>query len=144
MNTHIAILVVAIMMRFKLTGALPLSVGIGTEICAATDDNQYEGEAEEDTKMPILAPQNPDFVAYCKNQPDTSSGYIPSPIDLSHLDQLPVERLSGPYTLPSRFDWGRFQQGVLSQKPEHLWNLLGFRNYLSSGIGSSNRRKCGV
>ncbi|MEA1908544.1 MAG: C1 family peptidase, partial [Euryarchaeota archaeon] len=56
-----------------------------------------------------LAPLNPDFVAYQKSPLGTSDdhvcGYIPPPTDLSHLDDIPVERLQAPGALPSSFDW---------------------------------------
>jgi PGF-pre-PGF domain-containing protein len=59
-----------------------------------------------------LAPLNPNFVAYWESPPVTSGdnicGYIPPPMDLSHLDDIPVERLgvlgvTG--VLPGSFDW---------------------------------------
>jgi len=100
MNKLAAMLIGVLLMLSIATGTISSSVGI--EICAATDANQY-GEGAE--YAPKLAPLNPDFVAYCKNRPDTSFGYIPPPVDLSHLNQLPVERLPAPYTLPSIFDW---------------------------------------
>ncbi|NQE45356.1 hypothetical protein C5S31_04960 [ANME-1 cluster archaeon GoMg2] len=83
-----------------VTGTISSSVGI--KICAATDANQYGVGAEY---APKFAPLNPDFVAYWKNRSDTSFGYIPPPVDLSHLNQLPVERLPVPYALPGSFDW---------------------------------------
>ena len=56
-----------------------------------------------------LAPLNPDFVAYRKSPLRTSGdyicGYIPPPMDLSHLDDIPVKRLQAPGALPSSFDW---------------------------------------
>ena len=95
----------AIMVLSTATIALTLSDGIGTGICAASDDKQYYGGGAEDTKAPQLAPLNPDFVAYWEKPPETSFGYIPPPVDLSYLDQLPVERLPTSYALPSSFDW---------------------------------------
>ncbi len=56
-----------------------------------------------------LAPLNPDFVAYQKSPLGTVGdhicGYIPPPMDLSHLDDIPVERLQAPGDLPGSFDW---------------------------------------
>ncbi|MHC1574328.1 MAG: C1 family peptidase [Candidatus Methanogasteraceae archaeon] len=56
-----------------------------------------------------LAPLNPDFVAYQKSPlgivGDHICGYVPPPMDLSHLDNIPVERLQVPGELPSSFDW---------------------------------------
>ena len=125
-----AILTAAMMMMMMLfiaTSALLLSVETG--ISAATDNNHYVIGAEdtkiskktqlnpdfaaayrrnlpEKTKVPKKALLNPDFVAYRKNPPKTSYGYIPPPVNLRHLKQLPVKALPTSYALlPSRFDW---------------------------------------
>ncbi len=98
MKKPIAILMVALMTLFMVTSALPLPA------CASTDDNKH-GRGAEDTKVPKKAPFNPGFEAYWKIPRGTSYGYIPPPTDLSHLKQLPVERLPIPYGLPSSFDW---------------------------------------
>ena len=94
----------AIMMLYLLaTSALPLSVGI--TICAATEDNQYGGGAEG-TEVPQLAPLNPDFGAYWDNPPDEFYGYIPPPVDLSHLNKIPVQKAqASASSLPSSYDW---------------------------------------
>jgi C1A family cysteine protease len=90
--------------------AMILSLSVGTAICAATNGDKYETVVEYDG-APQLAPMNPDFVAYwespLKTSYDHNYGYIPPPIDLSHLDRLPVKRLLAPtsYALPSSFDW---------------------------------------
>jgi len=52
-----------------------------------------------------LAPLNPDFLEFQENPPEPFYGYIPPPMDLSHLDEIPVERARGFATLPSSFDW---------------------------------------
>jgi C1A family cysteine protease len=102
MKKPIAILIAATITLFIATSALPLSVGAG--IRADTGDNLYGGRAE-DTKVPQPAPLNPDFVAYMKNPSKASFGDIPPPMDLSHLDKLPVENLPTSDKLPSSFDW---------------------------------------
>ena len=94
----------AIMILSTATSALPLSGGIETGICAASDDKQNVGGAE-DTRIPQLAPLNPDFVAYWENPPEIFFGDVPPPMDLSHLDQLPVEGLLISDALPDSFDW---------------------------------------
>jgi parallel beta-helix repeat protein len=38
------------------------------------------------------APPNPDFVEFQQNGSEPFYGYIPPPVDLSHLDKIPVER----------------------------------------------------
>ncbi len=63
----------AIMVLSIATIALTLSCGIGTGICAASDDKQYYGGGAEG-KVPQLAPLNPDFVAYWEHPPGTSFG----------------------------------------------------------------------
>jgi C1A family cysteine protease len=104
MKETIAMLMAAIMMLYLLaTSALPLSVGI--TICAATEDNQYGGGAEG-TEVPQLAPLNPAFGAYWDNPPDDFYGYIPPPVDLSHLNKIPVKKAqASASSLPSSYDW---------------------------------------
>jgi len=48
---------------------------------------------------------NPDFLAYKQNPPENFFGYIPPPMNLSHLNQIPVEGLPRLGKLPSLFDW---------------------------------------
>jgi C1A family cysteine protease len=98
MKKIVAILMAMLMVLFIATSALPLPA------CAAPDDNHHEGSAKH-TKVPQLAPQNPEFEAYWENPPETSYGYIPPPTDLSHLKQHPVKGLLRSYALPSSFDW---------------------------------------
>ena len=102
MKKIVALLMAIIITLFIATSALLLPA------CAPTNDNQYM-ERVEATKGPKIAPFNPDFVAYWENPPDTSYGYIPSPNDLSHLEQLPVEGLlsldTADPTLLESFDW---------------------------------------
>ena len=38
-----------------------------------------------------VAPLNPDFVEFQQNPPEPFYGYVPPPVDLSHLDKIPVE-----------------------------------------------------
>jgi len=52
-----------------------------------------------------LGPLNPDFVEFREEPPDTFYGYIPPPMDLSHLDAIPVEGLLRSGALPDSFDW---------------------------------------
>ena len=90
MNKLAAMLMGALLMLSIATGTISSSVGIG--ICAATDTNQYGGGAEY---APKIAPLNPDFVAYCKNRPDTSFGYIPPPVDYRHHTRFPMYSTGG-------------------------------------------------
>jgi len=117
------------------TSVLLLSGGVGSGICAATGDKQYGGGAE-DTKVPQLAPLNPDFVAYWENPPGTSFGYIPSPFDLSHLDQLPVAGLQTSYALPNSFDWRDYGKvtSVKNQNPCGTCWVFGTTSVLESAV----------
>ena len=85
-----------------------LSLSVGTVICAATNGNQHDG-GPGDAETLQQAPLNPDFVAYwespSKMSCDNSCGYIPPPMDLSHLNRIPVEGVRTLDVLPSSFDW---------------------------------------
>ena len=51
------------------------------------------------------APPNPDFVEFQQNGSEPFYGYIPPPVDLSHLDKIPVERREPlRLSLPGTFD----------------------------------------
>jgi|GEM_PF-1721014 len=52
-----------------------------------------------------LAPLNPDFLRFMEEPPELFYGYIPPPMDLSHLDSTPVEAPLRTHSLPGRFDW---------------------------------------
>jgi C1A family cysteine protease len=59
----------------------------------------------QDTEKPQLAPLNPDFLEYLENPPEPFYGYIPPPVDLSHLSEIPVTMAEPLTALPSAFDW---------------------------------------
>ncbi len=59
----------------------------------------------QDTETPQLAPLNPDFLDYLENPPEPSYGYIPPPVDLSHLSEIPMPRMAALTQLPGAFDW---------------------------------------
>lgn len=64
--------------------------------------------AEEPQEKPQLAPVSAEFEAYRQNPPGEFYGYIPPPIDLSHLKDIPVERpvpRRQLAQLDSSFDW---------------------------------------
>jgi len=69
-------------------------------------------------ELPQEAPVNPDFIEFWENPPDPFYGYIPPPIDLSHLDEIPVERAGESATLPNSFDW-RDQGKVTSVRDQN-------------------------
>ena len=131
MEKPIAILIAAIMILSLSVNALP---------CRATDDDHYVGGAEATTD-PQLAPLNPDFVAYwespLKTSYDYNYGYIPPPVDLSHLDRLPVERLLAPTPeLPNSFDWRDFGKvtPVKDQDPCGTCWIFGTASVLESAV----------
>jgi len=97
--------------------------------------NNQTGIGMKDT-VPQLAPLNPDFVAYKANPPETFYGYIPPPIDLSHLDQLPVIGVPTLDELPSSFDW-RDQGKVTSVRDQETcgtcW-IFGTTSVLESAV----------
>jgi len=133
MEKRIAIFIATIMTLFIATSVLLVSAE--TRICAATDNHHYV-EGVEETKVAKNAPRNPDFMAYRKDLPKTSYGYRPPPVDLSHLDQLPVKGLPTPRALPSSFDW-RDSGNVTSVKNQNpcgnCW-IFGTTTVLESAV----------
>ena len=59
----------------------------------------------QETETPQLAPLNPDFLDYLENPPEPSYGYMPSPVNLSHLSEIPMPRMAALTQPPSAFDW---------------------------------------
>ncbi len=64
-------------------------------------------------EIPEVAPLNPDFLDFIENRPAEFYGYIPPPVDLRHLKNIPVgepapevqSTLEAPLSVPSSFDW---------------------------------------
>jgi len=133
MEKLIAIFIATIITLFIATSVLLVSAE--TRICAATGNHHYV-EGVKETKVAKNAPLNPDFMAYRKDLPKTSYGYIPPPVDLSHLDQLPVKGLPTPRALPSSFDW-RDSGNVTSVKNQNpcgtCW-IFGTTTVLESAV----------
>jgi C1A family cysteine protease len=65
-----------------------------------------------------VAPVSPEYLEFWENRPEPFYGRIPPPMDLSHLDRIPVERAVGLTTMPSSFDW-RAQGKVTPVKDQH-------------------------
>lgn len=59
------------------------------------------------TEIPQVAPLNPDFLDFIQNRPTEFYGYIPPPVDLSHLKNIPVNKpaAQAQLALPATFDW---------------------------------------
>jgi C1A family cysteine protease len=110
-------------------------VPVQTPIDTTDPGNNQTGKGTEDT-VPQLAPLNPDFVAYKENPPETFFGYIPPPMNLSHLDQIPVEGLPRLDTLPSRFDWRDTNNvtPVKNQGPCETGWIFGTTSVLESAV----------
>jgi len=85
MKKPIPVLMTVLMVLFIATSALTLSVG-------AKDDAL------------VSAPPNSAFVDVLRNPPEPFYGYIPPPMNLSHLKDIPVEDAKAS-SLPSSFDW---------------------------------------
>lgn len=66
-------------------------------------------------EAPQMAPINPDFLEFWENPPERFYGYMPPPVDLSHLDEIPVQRAREFGTPPSSFDWGTADGGKVTQ-----------------------------
>ena len=58
-------------------------------------------------QIPQVAPLNPDFLAFVQNRPTEFHGYIPAPVDMRHLRDIPVERpkTMAPLSYPASYDW---------------------------------------
>jgi C1A family cysteine protease len=58
-------------------------------------------------EIPQAAPLNPDFLDFIQTRPTKFYGYIPPPVDLRHLKNIPVHKLAAEaqLTLPATFDW---------------------------------------
>ena len=82
--------------------------GEGTDAGDVTEHTTNH-TATDVTEVLQLASLNPDFVSYWESPLGTSGdpicGYIPPPMDLSHLDDIPVKRIQAPVVLPGGFDW---------------------------------------
>ncbi|MGB5924636.1 MAG: C1 family peptidase [Dehalococcoidia bacterium] len=83
-----------------------------------------------------VAPVSPEFLEFWENRPEPFYGYIPPPMDLSHLDIIPVERAVGLTTMPSSFDWRA--QGkvtpVKNQNPCGTCWVFGTTSVLESAV----------
>jgi len=92
-------------------------------------------QAQEDETFHV-APLNPDFVEFCEEPPEPFYGYIPPPMDLSHLDAIPVEGLLKSGALPGSFNWT--DQGkvtpVKNQLPCGTCWIFGTTSVLESAV----------
>jgi C1A family cysteine protease len=58
-------------------------------------------------EIPQVAPLNPNFLDFVQNRPAEFYGYVPPPVDLRHLRDIPVEKpkTMAPLGYPATFDW---------------------------------------
>jgi C1A family cysteine protease len=96
--------------RLKVICSLVMLAAIALTPLAGVSDLQAQ---EDDTFH--LSPLNPDFVKFWEERPEPFCGYIPPPMDLSHLDAIPMGGLLKSGAPPTSFDW-RDQGGVTSIK----------------------------
>ena len=83
----------------SVVACLILLVGFGTPPSRAA--------APPSTRIPQVAPLNPDFLDFVQDRPAEFYGYIPAPVDMRHLRDIPVERpeTMAPLSYPATFDW---------------------------------------
>ncbi|MGA8850020.1 MAG: C1 family peptidase [Dehalococcoidia bacterium] len=90
----------------------------------------------QDRQTLRLAPTNSDFVKFWEERPEPFYGYIPPPVDLSHLDEITVEMAAAFAALPSSFDWR--DQGkvtlVKNQNPCGTCWIFGTTSVLESAV----------
>ncbi|MGB6872795.1 MAG: C1 family peptidase [Dehalococcoidia bacterium] len=96
--------------KLKIICSLVMLAAIALMPPAGMSDLQAQ---EDDTFH--LGPLNPDFVKFWEEPPEPFYGYIPPPMDLSHLDAIPAGGLLKSGALPDSFDW-RDQDKVTSIK----------------------------
>jgi C1A family cysteine protease len=84
---------------------VPVVISLMLLVSFGTQPLQAQGpEGGEELE---LAAVNPDFVAFRQAPPAEFYGYIPPPVDLSHLKNIPVHKatLQAQAALPATFDW---------------------------------------
>jgi C1A family cysteine protease len=80
------------------------SLGILLTVAVMPLGGANDLRAEENETLQV-ASVNPEFLQFWENPPETFYGYIPPPVDLSYLDEIPVQTAAAPAALPSSFDW---------------------------------------
>jgi C1A family cysteine protease len=117
--------------KLKIICALVMLAAIALMPSAGMSDLRAQ---EDDTFH--LGPLNPDFVKFWEEPPEPFCGYIPPPMDLSHLDAIPMEGLLKSGAPPASFDWT--DQGkvtsVKNQVPCGTCWIFGTTSVLESAV----------
>jgi C1A family cysteine protease len=117
--------------RLKVICSLFMLAAIALTPLAGMSDLQAQ---EDDTFHP--GPLNPDFVKFWKEATEPFCGYIPPPMDLSHLDGIPTGGLLKSGALPASFNWT--DQGkvtsVKNQNPCGTCWIFGTTSVLESAV----------
>ena len=103
------------MAKLKPNRVLPAIVSIVASLVLLVSFGALPGLAAVPPPVEILqvAPPNPDFLDCIQNRPARFYGYVPPPVDLRHLKNIPVGQLApegqpaleAPLALPTTFDW---------------------------------------
>jgi C1A family cysteine protease len=117
--------------KFNIICSLVILFGIAVMPFGGASDLR----AQENQTLQAAA-INPEFLEFWENPPEPFYGYIPPPMDLSHLDEIPVQRAATFAALPSSFDWRN--QGkvtaVKNQNPCGTCWIFGTTSVLESAV----------
>jgi len=111
--------------KLKPNRVLPAIVSIVASLVLLVSFGALPGLAAVPPPVEILqvAPPNPDFLDCIQNRPAPFYGYIPPPVDLRHLRNIPVSKppTQAQLTLPAAFDW-RTSGDVTPVKDQSICN----------------------
>ena len=101
--------------KLKPNRVFPVVVSIVASLILVVSFGSLPGLAAvpPPVQIPQVAPLNPDFLEFIETRPAEFYGYIPPPVDLRHLKDIPVRKaaleaqptLEVPLALPATFDW---------------------------------------
>jgi C1A family cysteine protease len=109
------------------------------------DDHIEESSAGIQTgKEFMMAPVNPEFLEFQENPPEPFYGYIPPPMDLSHLDDIPVDRDKKFASLPPSFSWSDAGKvtSIKDQRPCGTCWTFGTTSVLESAVLIGENKTC--
>jgi len=117
--------------RLKMIWCLVVVAAIALMPSTGTSDLRAQ---EQETFH--LGPLNPDFVEFWEEPPEPFYGYIPPPMDLSHLDAIPTGSLLKSGGLPGSFNWtgqGKVTS-IRDQRPCGTCWIFGTTSVLESAV----------